>query len=122
MNKPLRNVFVVVLATALVLAFWLAWSTREPTYQGRALTAWLRDMEANNRGTISGGAQAQQAVRQIGSNAIPRLLQLLRAHDTRLKTDIVSWLQDQSGKNLGDSLANSRWLMAVAGASKNGMI
>ena len=115
MNKPLRNVFVVVLATVLVPTFWFAWSTREPAYQGRTLTAWLRDIEPNNPAAVGRGVQAQQAVRQIGSNAIPRLLQLLRAHDTKLKTDIVTWLQDQSGKYLGDSQASARWLMAARG-------
>ena len=72
----------------LLTAAWLGSArTREPAVRGRPLTHWLRQYEASR---IPGGDaralalrdQARAAVRELGTNAVPFLLALLRAHDT----------------------------------------
>ncbi len=50
--------------------------SREPSYQGKSLSAWLRS-PLDLRGLGDGG-QAKAAVRNIGTNAIPSLLRMLR--------------------------------------------
>jgi len=52
---------------------------REPIYQGRGLRAWL--WEYYNGGNLVG---VTNAVREMGTNAIPTLLRMLRKRDSFL--------------------------------------
>ena len=68
------------------MSAWQGLLEREPVYQGKSLSFWLQ-------GYIQGGSyigvwpepEVDEAVRQIGTNAIPALLHMLRAHDSKLK-------------------------------------
>ncbi len=83
-----------------VLATWALWrslTTHEPTYRGKRLSAWLEVLDpgkARPRGTQT-DLEAEEAIRHIGTNAIPQLLRLVRARDTRLKQWLISWAQKQ---------------------------
>lgn len=69
----------------------------EPEYQGKSLGSWLARAESlwrcESDSTASGVAQAQidDALRQIGTNALPALLTMLQAKDSPLKQQVVSW-------------------------------
>jgi hypothetical protein len=69
-----RLILLSVLAgiVLLLVAALLAASENkfDPSYQGKHLSAWLRDFEGNNR---EGRWQAVNAVQHIGTNAIPLL-------------------------------------------------
>jgi len=82
MRKPVKIALSVLLVSiAGVIGLRMFYSrTREPVYQGKALTVWLYDYlgwdtapgewaQAKNK--------AEYAVRQIGTNAIPTLLELV---------------------------------------------
>jgi HEAT repeat protein len=66
--------------------------SREPVYQGKRLSGWLMQYMANH--WVAGqnselDKQAQSAIQQIGTNAIPALLRMLRAKDSALKANIM---------------------------------
>ena len=72
---------------ASVLA-WLAWRASgplEPVFKGRKLTSWLEShvptSSANPPYNSPGWKQADEALRAIGSNAVPTLLEMIRAKD-----------------------------------------
>lgn len=57
-------------------------ATKEPSYQGRQLSEWLRDFD-NYNPTPEQHAMAAEAIRHIGSPAVPFLLE--RLSDAQLK-------------------------------------
>ena len=85
-----RKRFVALVVLALLAATSVAWvfSRRvEPVYDGRPLTFWAQQYGSNN--WRSGGKNlargAEFAIQQIGTNAIPFLLDLMQAQDSDLK-------------------------------------
>jgi hypothetical protein len=62
------------------------WSSREPVYQGKPLSFWVQQLPL--RWTVSNDLPAVKALRQIGTNAVPYLLDTIRsgypAYKTRL--------------------------------------
>lgn len=74
--------FLAAVAAAIT---WQVLRVREPTYQGRRLSSWLQQY-----GTDGGSTQEEvdEAVRSIGTNAIPTLLRMLEANDTALKVKL----------------------------------
>jgi len=103
------TVTAVVILTALSVVF-----PREPAYQGRRLSAWLRDSESGGPETLR-NVRSRQAVRQIGSNAVPCLLKMLRIEDPSWKTEVAGWLQDKCDLDWSFSLANVQWRRAIIG-------
>ena len=71
-----RRVIVwAVAAIAVVVVGWEVFREREPEYQGKTLSEW---MEVDRRASSGGGPvaieEAENAVQQIGTNALPLLL------------------------------------------------
>jgi len=69
----------------LAIIQWLNAAPVEPSYQGRTLTSWLENhvpnSSANPRYGSPGWRQANEALRQIGTNAIPTLLEMIGDKD-----------------------------------------
>src|SRR5438067_375813 len=87
-----RSLFPLVLVTALMACILLAGSG-EPRSHGHSLSYWLdhyttRATEEDRRLAN----QAQAAIREIGTNALPTLLAWLRYEPSQTKTNIVSFL------------------------------
>src|SRR5437773_6189772 len=79
----------LLVATAGVIV-WQGLREREPVYQGKPLSVWLQ--RYNTHGSFIGlrpEPKADEAVRQIGTNAIPTLLHMLSAHDSKLKLALM---------------------------------
>ena len=105
-----RFVAVVVLAFLVATAVaWLFLRRVEPVYNGKPLTFWAQQYASNKRsGRKELAREAEFAVQQIGTNAIPFLLDLMQARDSdlkkRLRQHVASkWhdplhLNDNSGK------------------------
>lgn len=66
---------------------------REPVYEGRPLSAWLEDLDSDKPREIR--AHARKAIGQIGTNAIPLLMDWFRARDSRLKTRLMELADKQ---------------------------
>ena len=88
---------LAVLAVALVgVTMWRVWQQREPVYKGRTLTSWLMRYWSTNNTEVwigPGDLEAKEAVRQMGTNAIPTLLRLLQAKDSALKRRTMTLLK-----------------------------
>ena len=90
---------ILITAAAVVVLGVLVWmillapsSTPEPVYQGKPLSYWLRGYGFNYAATNRPNHRdAQVAMMNTGTNAIPLLLRLLRAHDSPLKTKVLHW-------------------------------
>jgi hypothetical protein len=78
----------------------------EPIYKGKPLTWWLAGFSHANRNTPPPELDAQEALQQIGTNAIPTLLRLLRADDSKFKLKLVQLAQKQH-------LINLKWRTAL---------
>jgi HEAT repeats len=90
---------VLIALTAVAVLAVLAWTllhapAPEPVYNGKPLSYWLQGymMAGYNYGTNRPTAyEAAAAMRGAGTNSIPVLLQMLRAHDSPLKTKLLIW-------------------------------
>ncbi|MDB6067251.1 MAG: repeat protein [Pedosphaera sp.] len=83
-TKPSRIALALLLIGVLAVVVWwmLRSAEQEPVYKGKPLSAWLRGYDA---GMLSEERkEADEAVRQIGTNAIPILLRMMHAKDSRL--------------------------------------
>src|ERR1043166_198291 len=87
-----RSILVLALALVIVVgaAAWQVHSSREPVYEGRRLSVWLEEFNKTG-GTRDSNRKAREAIRQIGTNAIPILLATLRCEDSRFKLTLVAW-------------------------------
>ena len=86
-NKRRKLIAVVLLALAALVACVLVFRDREPAWQGRTLGAWLRDLDADKP---ESQARAADAIRQIGTNALPLIIQRLHHRDPRSSSTILA--------------------------------
>ena len=95
----MRKLYWIVLA-ALLLTFPVFWLFHlpapppDPVYQGKPLSKWLEQMDTGSwpRTTY---CPADNAVREIGSKALPLVNQMLRARDSRLKLKLIALCREQ---------------------------
>ena len=86
-------VALLVLTTALVATIAGRVSQqREPVYQGKPLSEWLKPYAYQPWRNYH---EANEAVRHIGTNAIPTLLRLVRINDSDLKARLMAFAQRQ---------------------------
>ena len=97
----------ILLITLLLCGLgWLGWlrlsGSREPAYQGHLLTYWLEHYYIQSPniprsgGVLHPDPQAVEAIRHIGTNAIPTLLRMARAHDSALKLKLLALARKQN--------------------------
>jgi hypothetical protein len=117
MGKRIRVALAVMFVVLVGLIGWQMAQPREPMYQGKPLSFWLKDyarlvfrvplstnatasvmvkeQEEYIRKQLTGREELDGAVRQIGTNAIPTLLRLLRLKDSALKLKLLALAQGQ---------------------------
>jgi len=80
-----RSILIATVALLLVLSLvWAVLHRREPVYEGKTLSAWVQQGRSNQwRGAAAD--EARFAIRQIGTNSIPFLVNLIRATDGPVK-------------------------------------
>jgi HEAT repeat protein len=89
-----RRILLAMLPVALLA--WFAWQMmkqREPVYEGKPLGVWLEGYDPSNRDAPIGRWEADLAVRQIGTDAIPTLLRMLQARDSAVKLKLIAVAQ-----------------------------
>src|SRR5262245_65199958 len=84
-----RRVITVLALAAIVVAGIATIMSRpsEPVYQGKPLSTWLEELRVSWPG--AGSAKATEAVKVIGTNALPYLVSALKAKDSRLKLKLA---------------------------------
>jgi len=103
MNKR-RIVFATAITAGLALAGWFVFHVREPAYQGKKLSHWLRQLElAQDVESIEWQASAR-AVRAMGTNTLPWLIAPLRTSDPQWKAQTVEWFREVLNKDLSNRL------------------
>lgn len=85
MRRRLLIAAVLLLAGLVGLIVWQALGPQEPVFEGRRLTRWLDHHVANSSAKPPYGSpgwkKADEALRHIGTNAVPTLLTMIRAKD-----------------------------------------
>ncbi len=94
MSKRAGILIATVAVISAVTGTWLAWN-REPVYQGKSLTAWLEEIDYQQSPRDEKSSNAIEAVRQIGTDALPRLLKMLQARDSVFKLTAMKFLNRQ---------------------------
>jgi hypothetical protein len=111
MNKRLGIPLAILLLALLGGVIWQTPRQREPVYQGKPLSFWLKDFELDAQLGKPSSDQAVEAVRQAGTNAFPILLRLFRARDSDLKHRVTSLARKQHFITIHYVTADSqRWV------------
>jgi|GEM_PF-1199707 HEAT repeat protein len=87
--KVKRRNGVIIVVVMLTVALFFGWRlfNAEPAYQGKPLSAWVRQFSTNSfgMGLKSSADEAERAIRHIGGDALPYLLRQIRATDSTPK-------------------------------------
>jgi hypothetical protein len=76
------------------VCFLVCRDSRRPVYHGKPLALWLQTYTSSARGSREWN-EADEAVRHIGTNAIPVLLHLIHAKDSTLKLRLAALAKKQ---------------------------
>ncbi|MGO8925638.1 MAG: HEAT repeat domain-containing protein [Limisphaerales bacterium] len=91
-----KRVHIALAVLLVMLAGVIAWQVlrqREPVYQGKVLSSWLKQYGTNHWSAGRGGElekQAETAIRQIGTNAIPPYLSIITTRESPLKLKLLA--------------------------------
>jgi HEAT repeat protein len=128
--KARRAWAVAAVVVAMVaIGFWRIHPLRprEPVFQGKRLTEWLEQYTTNTLWAIRKPRpelvqEAQTAIRQIGTNALPICFDLMKSRESRLKVKLlgtvpVHWLMLLHAAQLSEYQDNiaSRQIAGVYG-------
>ncbi len=78
---------------ALGAICWKVLTASEPSYEGRLLHVWLADFDLYGTRRPE---KATEALRAIGTNALPLLTRMIRAKDSRWKSALIALNDRQS--------------------------
>jgi hypothetical protein len=94
--KRLR-IIIILLAVLLtgVFVIYLV-QPSEPSYQGRKLSAWLKGYYSYSLGWFGQHDKEDEALRQMGTNAIPFLMKMSKTEDSKFKQKFTSLVRKQS--------------------------
>lgn len=106
MHLPPKKIvwaFVCVFVGITAVLAWRSLFPPEPVYNGRTLGAWAQQYGSNywRGGGRPAALEAQAAIRQIGTNGIPFLLDLLRVRDPEIKQKLRSVVAPSWSRRLG---------------------
>jgi len=93
-NKSRKLGLLALLGLVVVTIGFFARPTREPVYGGKELSQWLEEFSRAGRGQIN--QEAENAIRQIGTNALPFLVADLCREDSPHKLALMQWYNQWS--------------------------
>src|SRR5436190_15403296 len=88
-NRAIRFLCAAIAAVGIMV---ILLRPQEPIYQGRTLKGWLAELEDKSSQRRE---EAKAALHEIGSNAVPTLLTIVRSKDSSLKRIIAEWVNRQ---------------------------
>lgn len=96
----------------IVAVAFIAFGPHEPTYEGKPLGVWLADLQNPTR---SVQIAAREAITRMGTNALPALIDMMRAEDSRLKRAFMDLAEKQTLVKFRFSRAGTRRQQAAQG-------
>jgi HEAT repeat protein len=85
-----RGILLAVLLIAVAgIVYWRIAAPPEPAYAGESLSQWLKEYDP--RLFIANKDEVDDAIRHIGTNAVPTLLEMLRSRDSAIKSSVQDW-------------------------------
>ena len=84
--------FLILIATA----FRLSTRASEPNCNGKPLSEWLLILKERHAFEMIDEADAQAAIRQIGTNGIPTMIDLLNVYDEQSAKRVLSKLHNKN--------------------------
>ena len=100
MGKKKRILFAVLILAVLGVLAWEVFRVREPVYEGKTLSEWLSGYDYASGDTVEDyekhGRESDEAVRHIGTNALPFLEKMYTAKDSKLKKKLIALAGKQS--------------------------
>lgn len=98
MRKRRRILWLGLLVVVLGGLAWFLLGGSEPEYQGRSLSEWLElyDYSDGPKGSGAGCGNADEAIRKIGTNALPYLVKMTEAKDSRFNRMMMGLAEKQS--------------------------
>src|SRR5579863_8997401 len=102
-RTEMRKLFLAGLVVAALVGFaWLVLRPHEPVYEGKTLGFWLQLCDGGCYNLAHPGGppapsleDANDALRHIGTNALPTLLRMLRERDPEFKFAMMRLLRKQ---------------------------
>lgn len=91
MRKRIHIGLVILFVAAVGAISWRGFTSREPSYQGLPLSAWMQDMQWQN-GWIT--PSVREALRHMSREALPRIIRDLKSRDSSLQYRILKWASD----------------------------
>jgi HEAT repeat protein len=100
MRKRFQFALTVLLIALSGVIAWQELRLREPVYQGKRLSEWLLSYNVvfafpESEEKLRHWTEADEAMRQMGINAVPTLLRLLRKTDSPLMLHLLALAQKQ---------------------------
>ncbi|HWX22407.1 MAG TPA: HEAT repeat domain-containing protein [Candidatus Binatia bacterium] len=92
MWKRVQIALAVLLVGLLGVLGWQVFRSREPVYEGKRLSAWLKDLDDQHPGPVND--HAIEAIRYIGRDAVPQIISSLRTRDSSLKQKLLKWASE----------------------------
>ena len=86
-SKWKTSSWIILLILLLGFLLWMVTTKREPVYNGKTLSEWAQQYGSNHWSGADrkADAEAEAAIRAIGTNAVPFLLNRLQARESALK-------------------------------------
>jgi HEAT repeat protein len=105
MSKRRQTVLICVFGAIIGAMAFCVLRQREPHYEGKPLSTWLRDFDRWNGDT---NAPVVQALRAMGDNAAPILARAILKEDSALERNVVAKLELYLKLNLTTVTERSR--------------
>jgi HEAT repeat protein len=91
----------------IICFFLFSLKVSEPVFQGKTASYWVDHIDTSD--------EAEKALRQIGTNAIPMLLAKLQAKDSKFKTWLIALADKQDFMEINFKTAEDEYRLAVKG-------
>lgn len=91
--KRLRSITIAFILAVFCAVGLVLYHHHQPAYRGRGLLGWIQQAQSASDENTAQWQEATHAVQQIGPKAIPYLLELASARDSKLKTRLLKWTE-----------------------------